>query len=215
MLFNPTERPITLNRVLAITLTTASIWTAIGTLAVAFVTGVSLYFGWRSLRQNQREIELSRKEVEEAHRPVIVPVVDDTSYMDLGGEGAGLERRPQLRSNGRLFVPVENIGAGPALNVEASVSGTSLPEEAAPDPQTAARVAGLRESGFIPLLIELPRWTELWTFTLTIEYDDIAGKGWATRCVFFRETGRYDGMTITAIERGRPLSDMVRPVEPA
>lgn len=90
MLFNPTERPITLNRVLAITLTTASIWTAIGTLAVAFVTGVSLYFGWRSLRQNQREIELSRKEVEEAHRPVIVPVVDDTSYMDLGGEGAGL-----------------------------------------------------------------------------------------------------------------------------
>jgi Tfp pilus assembly protein PilN len=62
-------------------------WTAIGTLALAVVTGVSLAFAWGSLKQTQRqiqlgqeqleqtqrEIELSRAEVEEAHRPVLVP----------------------------------------------------------------------------------------------------------------------------------------------
>lgn len=44
-------------------------WTAIGTLALAAVTGASLAFGWKSPRQGQ-------KEVEEAHRPVLVPLAD-------------------------------------------------------------------------------------------------------------------------------------------
>jgi hypothetical protein len=104
-------------------------WTAIGTLALAAATFVSLYFARRSLGQmqqqiklgqaqlgqTQREIELSRSEVEEAHRPVLVPVVDPASYMDLGADGANRERRPQLEPGGHLFVPVENIGSGPGL----------------------------------------------------------------------------------------------------
>ncbi|HEV2944278.1 MAG TPA: hypothetical protein VGX26_04100 [Solirubrobacteraceae bacterium] len=201
-------------------------WTAIGTLALAAATFVSLYFARRSLgqtqkqiklgqaqlEQTQREIELSRSEVEEAHRPVLVPVVDSTSYMDLGADGAGRERRPQLEPGGHLFVPVENIGSGPALNVEASVSGTSVPEEARTEHQTSARVAGLGEGRFLALLVELPFWKELWTFTLTIEYSDVAGKGWRTNALFLRDTGRYDAVTISACERQRPLSDMVKPV---
>src|ERR1700680_4128893 len=95
-------------------------WTAIGTLALAFVTlllasatfwMVKLTRG--SLAQTKDEIALSRREVEEAHRPVLVPVVDTTSYIDLGADGANRERRPQLEPGGRLFVPVENIGSGP------------------------------------------------------------------------------------------------------
>lgn len=64
-------------------------WTAVGTLALALATFVSLCFARRALgqaqeqirlgqgqlEQTQREIELSRREVEEAHRPVVVPVV--------------------------------------------------------------------------------------------------------------------------------------------
>lgn len=201
-------------------------WTAIGTLALAAATFVSLYFARRSLgqmqqqiklgqaqlAQTQREIELSRSEVEEAHRPVLVPVVDSTSYMDLGVDGANRERRPQLEPGGNLFVPVENIGSGPGLNVEASVSGTSIPDEARTEHQTSARVAGLGEGHFRALLIDLPFWKELWSFTLTIEYSDVAGKGWRTTALFLRDTGRYDAVTISEFERTRPLSEMVKPV---
>jgi hypothetical protein len=201
-------------------------WTAIGTLALAAATFVSLYFARRSLgqmqqqiklgqaqlAQTQREIELSRSEVEEAHRPVLVPIVDSTSYMDLGADGANRERRPQLESGSHLFVPIENIGSGPGLNVEASVSGTSIPDEARTEHQTSARVAGLGEGHFRALLIELPFWKELWSFTLTIEYSDVAGKGWRTVAQFLRDTGRYDAVAISSCERKRPLSDMVGPV---
>lgn len=102
--------------------------TAIGTLALAAVTlllaGASFWMvvlTRGSLAQTKDEIALSRREVEEAHRPVLVPAVDSTSYIDLGAIGANRERRPQLEPGGHLFVPVENIGPGPALNVEATV----------------------------------------------------------------------------------------------
>lgn len=64
--------------------------TAVGTLALAIATFVSLFFarnalkktqaqielGQSQLKQTQEEIGLSRKEVEQAHRPVLVPVAD-------------------------------------------------------------------------------------------------------------------------------------------
>jgi hypothetical protein len=210
------------------TLAFADNWdaTALGTLALAIATFLSLSFARRSLgqmqeqiklgqqqlEQTQREIELSRSEVEEAHRPVVVPIVDSTAYMDLGADGAGRERRPQLEPGGRLFLPVENIGSGPALNVEASVAGESIADEARTEHQTSARVAGLGEGHFRALLIDLPFWKELWTFTLTIEYSDVAGKSWRTTALFLRDTGRYEAVTIATCERTRPLSDMVKPV---
>jgi hypothetical protein len=186
--------------------------TALGTLALAAATFASLFFARRSLgqmqqqiklgqaqlEQTQREIELSRSEVEEAHRPVLVPIVDSTSFMDLGAAGAGRERHPQLEPGGHLFVPIENIGSGPALNVEASVSGTSIPDEARTEHQMSARVAGLGEGHFRALLIELPFWRELWSFTLSIEYSDVAGKRWHTVAEFLRETRRYEAVTISA-----------------
>lgn len=200
--------------------------TALGTLALAVATFVSLLFarrtlgqmqqqiklGQKQLEQTQAEIELSRSEVEEAHRPVLVPVVDSTAYMDLGADGADRERRPQLEPGGHLFVPVENVGAGPALNVEATVWGVSIPEEARTAHQTSGRIAGLGEGDFRAVLIELPFWKELWSFTLSVEYSDVAGKGWRTTAQFLRDTGRYDAVDISPCERKRPLSDMVKPV---
>jgi hypothetical protein len=53
-----------------------------------------------------------------------------------------------LEPGGLLLVPVENIGSGPALNVEASVSGISIPDEARTEHQTSARIAGLGERDF-------------------------------------------------------------------
>ena len=117
---------------LAITATTASIWTAIGTGALALATFVSLFFARRALnktqaqielgqsqlKQTQEDIALSRNEVEEAHRPVIIPV-DRTTRMDFGT--ATLEAIPQILNDGRLIVPIENIGSGPALNLACSI----------------------------------------------------------------------------------------------
>ncbi|MGP0101138.1 MAG: hypothetical protein ACLPUT_05895 [Solirubrobacteraceae bacterium] len=200
--------------------------TAVGTLALALATFVSLFFargalkktqdqielGQAQLEQTQREIELSRREVEEAHRPVLVPVVEPRKYMDLGADGAGMPQVPQLLSHGHLYVPVENVGSGPALNVEASVSGVSIPEDARTEHQTSARLAGLGEGHFRALLIDLPFWKELWSFMLTVEYSDLAGRGWCTTAVFLRDTKRYDIVTIIERERDRPVSDMVKPV---
>lgn len=67
-------------------------WTAVGTLTLAIVTGVSLAFGWGSLKQAQKGLALSRAEVEEAHRPVIVAVISKR-LMDLVSDGSG-ETRP-------------------------------------------------------------------------------------------------------------------------
>jgi hypothetical protein len=199
--------------------------TALATVGLALITVGLLLAGWRSLLQNQRQIKiaqgqleqtqedlkLSRREVEEAHRPVVVPVVERAQFMDLGADGAGLEICPQLRRGRRLFIPVRNIGAGPALNLEASIqqlSGEDASERSTPG-QTSARVAGLGVTALIPLLITLYGWSieAVPSFALSIEYNDVAEKGWATKCVYVTETGSYEGLTFKPVEReGRPVA---------
>jgi hypothetical protein len=197
-------------------------WTAIGTLALAVATFVSLFFarrsikqtqqqielGQRQLAQTQREIELSRKEVEEAHRPVLSPIVDTTSTMSLGADGAAVEKRPQL-TNGRLYLPVRNIGAGPALDIEATIERAADSMQApsvAPVILRGEKVAGLGETRQLPLLIVTPGWDQIPSFVLSVAYDDVAGKRWVTHCRFDDETGRYSGMTVGACERQQPKS---------
>src|SRR5258708_12435304 len=88
--------------------------TAIGTIALAVVTVVSLVFGWRSLR-------LSRAEVEEAHRPVLVPLADDREITLVGRDvPPKIAARPRSSTN-LLLLPIENIGTGPALDIVSSI----------------------------------------------------------------------------------------------
>jgi hypothetical protein len=157
--------------------------TAVGTLALAVVTGISLAFGWKSLRQGQREVE-------EAHRPVVMPLVRGTS-MDLGADGRTHKTRPTLLPTGQLVVPVENIGAGPALNLEATMTyyDDNGPSSSARGPQTPAAVAGLGVSAFEPLYLDAEGWNG--DFLLTIGYDDVAGKTWRTQGRFVRTLRRY------------------------
>lgn len=156
--------------------------TAVGTLALAVVTGVSLVFGWKSLRQGQREVE-------EAHRPVVMPIVRKTT-MDLGADGQH-ETSPKLLNSGHIVVPVENIGSGPALNLEATMTycDGDAPSSAARGPQTPASVAGLGVSVFLPLYLEAEGWNG--DFLLSIDYDDVAGKTWRTESRFVKPLKRY------------------------
>jgi hypothetical protein len=92
-----------------------------GTAALAILTLVSLLFGWRALRQTQSEIDLSRREVEEAHRPVVVPFIDIADRFHLVAGQGPVAAGPQLRPGG-LRIAVKNIGSGPALDVEVAVT---------------------------------------------------------------------------------------------
>jgi hypothetical protein len=193
--------------------------TAIGTLALAVATFVSLHFARRALKQTQREIELSRHEVEEAHRPVVVPIADSTARMDVHIAKAPLEKQPQLLERGRLFVPVRNIGAGPALNVEVSIAHLDDAGAAGARPgQAHGRSAGLGPDRTIPLLIVLHGLSNgdepAPSFALFIDYDDVAGKSWRTNAIYLGGgIQHFDAITFEALpDRKRPVSDMIRPV---
>lgn len=140
-------------------------WTAIGTLALALATGVSLAFGWRSLRQTQKQIELShsqleqtqreialtRREVEEAHRPLLVPDVNDR-LLDLGS--LGQHARAPTMIGDALMVPIKNIGSGPALHVLASVvllDADGRQSAAATAPRTSREIAGIEIGAIVPM----------------------------------------------------------------
>jgi hypothetical protein len=76
--------------------------TAPATLALAMVTVGSVVLAWRALRQTRDEISLSRREVEEAHRPVLTPAVDATKTLRAWGYGE-YEFGPQVPAVARAW----------------------------------------------------------------------------------------------------------------
>ena len=176
-------------------------WTAIGTLVLALVTlllaGATFWMvalTRRSLTQTQDEITLSRREVEEAHRPVLVPFQrSGTAIKFRGGEipaGGGPHvsendpARHDLPAYSAAFLPVENVGVGPALNVRGEFTGprgvgiTLFPTEA-----VAAGAHGI---------VTFENWDGASVsftgndppLTATVEYDDVAGRTYRTTVVF-------------------------------
>jgi hypothetical protein len=189
-------------------------WTAIGTLALAAATFVSLLFARRSLRQmqeqiklgqqqleqTQAEIALSRREVEEAHRPVVVPLAD-SRFIDITGySGSGRPAaRPAVFGEGQLTAPIENIGTGPALRIEASVqllNDEGGPSVAGTGNQTPAHVPGLSTAVRVAPTIRVHGLTGLTGFWLTLTYEDVAGRAWVTKARYIKTRGRYEDVTV-------------------
>ncbi|HEV3310274.1 MAG TPA: hypothetical protein VG815_07135 [Chloroflexota bacterium] len=190
-------------------------WTAVGTLALALATFVSLFFARRALnktqaqielgqsqlKQTQEDIELSRKEVEEAHRPVVVPVLVARvpASTSVSSSRETLPGRPCLVDPDVLAVPVQNIGSGPALNVEASITRVEGDGSAFPGPrerEIPGTVAGIGTGDITPIEIFSHGWEERWNFELTVTYDDVAGKGWRTVGRWNADDRRYTDLTI-------------------
>jgi hypothetical protein len=172
------------------------------------VTGVSLAFGWGSLKQTQQqiklgqeqleqtqaEIALSRREVEEAHRPVLVPfkqsgqaVAYRGGTVPAGGGPRVSENDPSRQDIPRYSLaelPVVNVGVGPALNVRGEFTGphgsgtTRFPTEA-----VAAGAHGV---------VTFENWDgESLSFTgndstvsAVIDYEDVAGRTHRTNVAF-------------------------------
>ncbi len=172
-------------------------WTAVGTLALAAVTGVSLIFGWRSLRQTQRqielgqeqleqtqrEIELSRREVEEAHRPVLVPFQKSGERLTFRGGEIFAGGGPPASEND-VFLPVENVGVGPALNVRGEFTGphgvgtTRFPTEAVAVDARGVVTFEIREGENLSFTGNDS------TVRAVIDYEDVAGRTHRTNIIF-------------------------------
>lgn len=223
---------------LALTTTGTLELTAYATLGLAFVTGGLAIATFQSVRvakgalrqtqtaielsqaqltQTQEEIGLSRQEVEQAHRPVVVPVADnrrmDPAGPDVGGPGPAI---PRVYSPGKLLVPLENIGSGPALNVVASVKLLDSAGDTSQGPdglKIPGYMAGLGTGVILPINILAHGWQTGVNFQLDVEYDDVAGKSWKMTSLFVN--GRYEGTNIEEYARTRPLSGLIKQVLPA
>jgi hypothetical protein len=203
-------------------------WTAIGTLVLAIVTLVSLFFarsalaktqaqielGQKQLAQTQREIELSRREVEEAHRPVLVPFQKAGEGVTYRGGVISGANGPVISENNpaRADLPryssasltVENVGVGPALNVRGEFAGPRG-KGAAPFPTEAIAV------GARGVVVFENREGESLSFTgddetveAVIAYDDVAGQTYRTEIVFDIKNSAYRSALVKAEENDRP-----------
>lgn len=176
--------------------------------------------GQEQLTQTQREIELSRTEVEEAHRPVVVPVAD-RRRLDPAGPGVTPGPAvPKIVKDDVLMIPVENIGSGPAVQLEATITHwlTESGEGSAfgPGKQRSAMIAGLGVGGLMPLELKLHGVRGVSGFWLTLTYTDVAGKGWITKARYVPDRERYEDVTFNTQAEGpyglKEDTELIKPV---
>lgn len=178
--------------------------TALATLMLALTTAWSLLLTRRSLGytkdaldQAGEDVELSRRQVEEAHRPVVVPIVDTTRKLRPDRTDSPTVG-PQLMANATLWVPVENIGPGPALDIQISIELLSGVAGAQTQRETAAgAIAGLGADRLLPVEIHGYPQAGITSFRVTIVYSDVAGKYWQTTAEYAPQHARYEHISIS------------------
>jgi hypothetical protein len=203
---------------------------AIGTLLLACATFLSLFFLRRSLKQTQAQIEagqrqlaqtheeigLSRTEVEQARRPVVVPATGTQHPTHAGTRE--LPGGPYVSEPDLLVVPIMNIGLGPALRVESTIEGLDSadgPAHSWSGRQPLAGVTGVGPSGVVGLQLAVHGLGDVPDFKLTITYDDIAGKGWRTVARWIADHGRYEDLSVRPWLCRRADPGMFQPFRPS
>jgi hypothetical protein len=158
--------------------------TALATIVLAIVTVGLAWIGWKALRQTQSEIELSRLEVEQAQRPVLVPVTGTANP----------------RADGDvLVVPIRNIGAGPALDVEIAVTTLNDAGEFshAAGPSSTDTLTGIGVADPVAFEIRIPNLGGLPSFAARLTYYDVARRRWVTTAKYLaRRGGKYVDLDI-------------------
>ena len=114
--------------------------------------------------------------------------------MHLGGFGETLAAQP-LRIFYAFFLPVENVGAGPAIQVEVEVKCQPLVNV-----NGAPRIAALGASSRVMLEIECSEPAALGDFWLTLTYKDVANKAWQTEAHYLAKTKCYEDVTIEELD---------------
>lgn len=153
----------------------------VGTLILAVVTLGSVVLGWLALGD-------TRKELEAAQRPLLVPItdVDPDAGFTRSHQSASI-RRPYLML-GSLTLGLRNLGPGPAANIAVRiiVGGSGEPDSL--EMLEYVAVAGAGETfnvafGDFPLK-PIP------AFTVEIDYSDVSSQWWSTTALF---TGAAEG----------------------
>jgi hypothetical protein len=183
--------------------------TAYGTIGLAAVTLISLAFGWRALRQGQREVE-------EAHRPVLVPV-DDRRTILLPGRGEKqaaprvLDEHPAI-----VMIPIENVGSGAALNacgcVESDEDASSIIES---KPLAAAGKGATKALWFTAATWLGTPGGSAADLTLSVRYEDVGQGRWLTTARWDASKDRFDRIRIRRLDgageqRGRIVNLFAR-----
>lgn len=177
--------------------------TALATIALAVLTLAAVIVGGKALREAQNEIDLSRQEVEEAHRPVVIPVYDEGRQFRAFADN--YPAKPAYRENNRLLLPIKNIGSGPALNTIAWVTPLNDAGERSEfwgDQNFTATVLGLGVMELAAVVIGIPSMSALPSFHVRLTYADVAGKKWTTSADYLnRDDGLYVDMSVDAGDR--------------
>ena len=174
--------------------------TALATFALATLTLISLLFGRRALKQTQSEVDLSRREVEEAHRPVLIPVVDDTQELHEHDATTGRPLRPYYKDASRVVIPMKNIGSGPALSITANITPRNDAGERSDawgDRRHSTTVVGLGVGEVIPVTVSVPNLGSMPNFDVWLSYEDVAGKLLTTFAKFLLNTNSFDTLSIS------------------
>jgi hypothetical protein len=168
-------------------------WTAIGTLALAAVTAISLRLGYLALKSTRAELEGSQ-------RPVVVPLasnllienpVPPRVVMPKGAHQTEVQARPTSLEGGMLMVPVSNIGKGPALSVTVIVIGrtdTGGYSESWGNRMNDGYAYAVAVGETVPILVAVDQLGTGSTpsFDLMIAYRDLAGRNWCTEARYIR-----------------------------
>jgi hypothetical protein len=175
----------------------ASEATAYGTIGLAAVTLISLAFGWKALRQGQREVE-------EAHRPVLVPV-DDRRTILLPGRGEK-QAAPRVLSEDPpiVMIPIENVGSGAALGVRGCVESDAGASSSIESKPLAAAGKGATKA----LWFTAATWLgtpggSAADFALSVRYEDVAHGTWLTTARWDASKDHFDGVEIRRLGRAR------------
>jgi hypothetical protein len=112
-----------------------------------------------------------------------------------------LELAPQyVPSQDTLYVPVRNVGMGPALHMSASVEmrdAGGAPSSSGIESTFPTRVAAVGHGDpFEVINFLVPPYGGLTGFELSVSYEDVAGKRWRTVALYSHDDREYVNVAV-------------------
>jgi hypothetical protein len=163
--------------------------TGVATLLLALVTVALAVATIKLATWTKQAVANEAVAVERSHRPVLVPKIDRTHTFWSAYADSNPPLEPHLLGNGTFYLPVRNVGMGPALDVVAEVTfgdqyGNPSAHGIASGAQARATGISHDEPWFVIEFAQVPVTDDI-GFQVALTYRDVAGKGWIT-------TGRYN-----------------------
>lgn len=163
----------------------------VGTLALALATVWLAWATHRLARRSEQQVEIARAGVERAHRPVIVPASSRAELAFRIGTVSDAGAGPTMHA-GKLVVPVENVGMGPAMNVRgecaAVVGGSTWGTGFVLHPVEGIAAGAANAVTFVAREGRLEEHPEL---AVRLIYEDVAARSYWTALHFNRSEQGY------------------------